>query len=209
MEKISIKEFKDKSNIEIIKELMKINEGYITTKLITELGIHRTYLKLMEEKNIIKKVATGIYVSTNKEDIDYYYVFSLRHPKAIFSHLTALYLHGIYPKENAKYDIAVPHKYHNTNNNIHNVYYLTAKYYNLGISEVKTPMDNMVKAYDVNKALCDIIRFKTDEKIIKKCMQEYIKKYNNLDDLLHYAEISNIKPQVMRYYKEAGGIIKE
>ena len=32
MEKITMKEFQDKSNIEIIKELMKKNKGYITSK---------------------------------------------------------------------------------------------------------------------------------------------------------------------------------
>lgn len=32
MEKITIKEFKNQSNIEIIQELMKINNGYITSK---------------------------------------------------------------------------------------------------------------------------------------------------------------------------------
>ena len=44
MEKMTIKDFKDQSNIEIIQELMKVNNGYITSKQLTELGIHRMYL---------------------------------------------------------------------------------------------------------------------------------------------------------------------
>ncbi len=32
MEKMTIKEFKDQSNIEIIQGLMKVNNGYITSK---------------------------------------------------------------------------------------------------------------------------------------------------------------------------------
>ena len=32
MQKITMKEFQDKSNIEIIKELMKKNKGYITSR---------------------------------------------------------------------------------------------------------------------------------------------------------------------------------
>lgn len=202
MEKLSIKEFKDKSNIEIITELMKNNNGYITARLITNLGLHRMYLTIMEERNIIRKVASGIYVSSNKKEIDNHYVFSLGNPKAIFSHLTALYLYGIYPKEKRVFDITVPHKYHNTNNNIHNVHYITNKYYNLGITEVKTPEGNPVKVYDVSKSICDIIRFKEDEKIIKSCMKEYIKKYNNFDDLMHYGELLNVKDTVLKYYKE-------
>ena len=35
MERMSIKEFKTKSNIEIIEELMKANNGYVTSKLIS------------------------------------------------------------------------------------------------------------------------------------------------------------------------------
>ena len=49
MRKMSVKEFTDKSNIEIILELMKINNGYITSKQITELDIHRMYLKIMKD----------------------------------------------------------------------------------------------------------------------------------------------------------------
>ena len=49
MRKMSVKEFTDKSNIEIILELMKIKNGYSTSKQITELYIHRMYLKIMKD----------------------------------------------------------------------------------------------------------------------------------------------------------------
>jgi len=202
MKKIDIKEFKERSYIEIIQELMKINNGYITSRLITDLGIHRMYLKLMEERNIIKKVESGIYVDSKKKETDDYFVYSLKNPKVIFSHLTALYLYGVYSKENQTYDITVPHKYHNTNNNIHNVHYITNEYYNIGITEVKTSKGNKVKTYDVSKSICDIIRFKADENIIKKCMKEYIKKYNKYDDLLYFAELLNVKDKVIEYYEK-------
>lgn len=56
MERMSIKEFKTKSNIEIIEELMKANNDYVTSKLISELGIHRMYLKIMTKKGIIEMI---------------------------------------------------------------------------------------------------------------------------------------------------------
>lgn len=49
MKEMSVKEFTDKSNKEIILEFMKINNGYITSKQITELDIHRMYLKIMKD----------------------------------------------------------------------------------------------------------------------------------------------------------------
>lgn len=56
MQLITIVEFKDQSNIEIIESILKINNGYITSKIISEFGIHRMYLNIMKEKGMIEKV---------------------------------------------------------------------------------------------------------------------------------------------------------
>ena len=66
MEKITIKEFKKESNIEVIESLMKINNGYVTSKLLSELGIHRMYLNIMKRKGIIEKIGNGIYLDSAK-----------------------------------------------------------------------------------------------------------------------------------------------
>ena len=83
MERMSIKEFKTKSNIEIIEELMKANNGYVTSKLISEFGIHRMYLNIMKEKGIIEKVGNGIYIDSKKIE-DSYYTFNLELPNIIY-----------------------------------------------------------------------------------------------------------------------------
>ena len=98
MEKLTIKEFQDKSNIEIIEELMKRNNGYITSKELDMFDIHRMYLSIMQDKGIIKKVASGIYIDT-KNNVDNYYVFGISMSNVIFSHITALYFHGLSLKE--------------------------------------------------------------------------------------------------------------
>ena len=56
MQKITMKEFQDKSNIEIIKELMKKNKEYITSKELDMFDLHRMYLSIIQDKGIIKKV---------------------------------------------------------------------------------------------------------------------------------------------------------
>ena len=56
MQLITIVEFKDQSNIELIESILKINNGYITSKIISEFGIHRMYLNIMKEKGMIEKV---------------------------------------------------------------------------------------------------------------------------------------------------------
>ena len=202
MEKLTIEGFQDKSNIEIIEELMKKNNGYITSKELDMFGIHRMYLSIMQEKGIIEKVASGIYIDFNKV-IDNYYVFGLSMPNVIFSHMTALYLHGLSTKApNGVYDITVKRSYSSVHLRKHNVFYVDNDIYKLGLIEIETPMGNKVKAYDVERCICDIIRSKNrmDLELIKHSVREYIKrKDKDLVRLSLYAEKLGIKEVVMDY----------
>ena len=159
MEKMTLKEFKDKSNIEIIKELMKKNNGYITSKELDMFDIHRMYLSIMKDKGLIEKVAAGIYIDTNKIE-DNYYTFSLSMPNAIYSHMTALYFHDLsIKKPNDIYDITVKRSYNSKHLKKHNVFYVDNDIYELGLTEVETPMGNKVKVYDIERCICDIYKF--------------------------------------------------
>ena len=202
MEKLTIKEFQDKSNIEIIEELMKKNNGYITSKELDMFDIHRMYLSIMQEKGIIEKVASGIYIDTNKIE-DNYYVFGLSMPNVIYSHMTALYFHGLSIKAPTDvYDITVKRSYNSIHLRKHNVFYVGNDVYGLGITEIETPMGNKVKVYDVERCICDIIRSKSrmDLELIKHSVKEYIKrKDKNLVKLSLYAEKLGIKDVVMDY----------
>lgn len=202
MEKLTIKEFQDKSNIEIIEELMKKNNGYITSKELDMFDIHRMYLSIMQEKELIKKVATGIYIDTNKIE-DNYYVFGLSMPNVIYSHMTALYFHSLSIKAPTDvYDITVKRSYNSIHLRKHNVFYVGNDVYGLGITEIETPMGNKVKVYDVERCICDIIRSKSrmDLELIKHSVKEYIKrKDKDLVKLSLYAEKLGIKDVVMDY----------
>ena len=82
MDRMTIEEFKEKSSIEIIESIMKMNNGYITSKELDNYGIHRMYLNTMWKKGIVEKVANGIYIDSNKME-DAYCVFSLSMPNTI------------------------------------------------------------------------------------------------------------------------------
>lgn len=47
MERMTIKEFKEENNIEVIELFMKINNEYVNSKELSNLGIHRMYLNNM------------------------------------------------------------------------------------------------------------------------------------------------------------------
>lgn len=202
MEKLTIKEFQDKSNIEIIEELMKKNNGYITSKELDMFDIHRMYLSIMYEKGLIKKVAPGIYIDTNKIE-DNYYIFGLSMPNVIYSHMTALYFHGLSIKApNDMYDITVKRSYNSVHLRKHNVFYVDNDIYEIGLTEIETSMGNKVKVYDIERCICDIIRSKNrmDLEHIKYSVREYIKREDkDLVKLSSYAEKLGIKEVVMDY----------
>jgi hypothetical protein len=199
---ITLEEFKEKSYIEIIQEYMKNNNGYITSKMVTSLGIHRMYLNIMIKRNLIEKIGKGIYMDISNI-VDSYYVFSLENPKVIYSNMTALYLHGLSIKAPFNdYDISVPNKYHNSKINCHNVFYESDKNYNLGVIEVKTPCGNIVKAYDKEKCICDVIHHKNklDIEHVKYSVRAYIRSNDkNISKLTNYAEKMGIKKEVMDF----------
>ena len=202
MECMTIKEFKNQSNIEIIESIMKMNNGYVTSKELSNLGIHRMYLNIMKEKGKIEKVGNGIYINSSKIE-DSYFVFSLELSNVVYSHMTALYFHGLSIKApNDKYDITVPNNYFNYKIKEHNVFYVDKDIYELGLTEVKTLMGNNVRVYDVERCICDIIRSKNrmDSEHIKHSIKEYIKrKDKDLVKLSNYAKEMGIKEEVMNY----------
>ena len=202
MEKMTIKEFTEKSNVEIIEELMKINNGYITSKMLKDFDIHRMYLNAMWKKGIVEKVGKGIYIDSTKIE-DSYYVFSLSMPNTIYSHMTALYFHGLSIKTpNDKYEITVKKTYNSRHLKKHEVFYVPDDFYELGLTNVKTPMGNVVRTYDIERCICDIIRSKKrmDSELVKYSVREYIKRNDkDLAKLSHYASKMGIKNEVMSY----------
>ena len=77
-----VKKLKEEGSMEAIKAIMDVNGGYVTSKQITELGIHRMYLKIMLNKGFVQKVRKGIYIDKDILE-DVYYTFQLKYPKVI------------------------------------------------------------------------------------------------------------------------------
>ena len=194
--------FEGKSDIEFIKKLMKKNKGYITSKELDNYGIHRMCLNNMLKQGLIEKVSRGVYIDSNKIE-DNYYIFSLSLPNIVYSHMTALYFHGLSIKAPSnKYEITVKKTYNNKHLKNNEVFYVSDDIFELGLTDVKTPMGNTVKAYDIERCICDIIRSKNrmDSELVKHSIREYIKSKNkNLVKLSNYAEKLGIKAKVMNY----------
>ena len=83
-----------------------------------------------------------------------------------------------------------------------NAFYVSKNIYELGLIEIETPMGNKVRAYDIERCICDIIKSKNrmDLEHVKYSIKTYIKsKDKNIIKLSKYANEMGIKDEVMDY----------
>ena len=82
------------------------------------------------------------------------------------------------------------------------VHYASKKLYNLGICEVISNSGNLVKAYDKERSICDLImnRNKVEIQNFQTAMKEYMLSMDKkLSSLIEYAEKLRIRDEVMKY----------
>jgi len=141
-----------------IKGLLKKNKGIITTKQIEEQGISRIHIKQLVDKGIISKVKKGIYCSPDMLE-DEFYVFQLKNKIAIFSYNTAMYLLGETERTLDKLDVTVYSGYNKQRfpSNIR-THYVQKEYLNLGVITVESPQGFKVRAYNLERTVCDILK---------------------------------------------------
>lgn len=183
-----------------IKQIIEVNNGLITSRMIEPLRISRQYLSILERNNEIERVSRGIYQLPNIFE-DSFYSFQSKYKKAIFSHMNALYFHGMTEEFPYNYTVTVPQSYHVDNvNDKCNVFYVSDDIIELGLCEVATPNGNKVRTYDLERSICDIIRSKNrmDLEQVKKTIRQYMKSQDkDMSKLSEYSKKMGINKQVI------------
>ena len=183
----------------IIESKLEENNGILLSRDIRAYNIPSIYLTRMVNEGILTRISRGVYLST-KGDYDEYYLFQKQYGVPIFSYVSALYLHqltdDIYPAlEVTVYKGYNVHRF----NNVNIVHYVTKDIYELGVTECKTVYGNIVKAYDLERTLCDFIknRNKVDAELFSKTIYRYMRyKNRDLNCLYKYAKKMNIYDRV-------------
>ncbi len=133
--------------------------GIIETKHAIAHGISKAMLYKLCRDNKIHRVVQGQYILP--EDMqDELLSISKRSDQIIFSHETALFLHGISDRTPFEHTITVPSDY-TVSAAIKNeckVYYIKPELFELGKAALKTPAGNLVPCYDLERTVCDCIR---------------------------------------------------
>lgn len=187
-------------NIDDIRQIIRKNNGIVSAKEISANNIDSWYLTDMVRKGELERVARGIYLDPKYDNYDELYLFQLQFSVCIFSHQTALYLHGLTDRYPFFYEVTVYQGYNSWRFKDKVTSYQVKKpRYKIGITRVKTEMDNLVYTYDMERTICDLVRDRKnqDPEIFSKAWHYYL---NNDDKdiwkLREYAELFNISKQV-------------
>lgn len=183
-----------------IKILNLFKNGYLTTKDVTDHNIPRAYLTKLIKESKIERVSRGVYIKKNVL-VDEFVVLQSKSKYAIYSNTTALYLHGLSNRIPIKYDISIKSGYKGSlqkEKNV-NLFYVKKELLDIGVVNYKLDSGNVIKVYDLDKTICDIIKNKKkiDAEIFNKAIREYFYgKKKNVLKLYEYAKKMNIYHKV-------------
>lgn len=176
--------------------------GMITSKQVTEAGLHRSLIQEMVNDGILVQFNRGMYLSKDAWE-DEFYLLQYKYKRGVYSHDTALYLLGYSDRTPAKYTMTFPKGYHaaSLNNEDIVIKRVIPENYSFGIIEIKSPSGNPIRIYDLERTLCDIIRGSgSDIQVIVEAMKRYaLSRDKNIHKLLQYAEKLRVKPRILRY----------
>ena len=182
------------------KILNLFKDGYLSTNDVVNNNIPRTYLTKLVNDGKIERVSRGLYTKKNAL-IDEFVILQSKSKNAIYSNATALYLYGFSNRIPIKYDITINNGYNGSLQKTDNVnlFYIKKELLDLGVTNYKLESGNIIRVYDLDKTICDIIKNKKkiDAEIFNKAIREYFysKKKNTLK-LYEYAQKMNIYNKV-------------
>ena len=188
-----------------LNALAREHGGIIETKTAAAHGISKAMLYKLCRDNRIYRVAQGQYILPDDMQ-DELLSISKRSDRLIFSHETALFLHGISDRTPFEHTITVPSDY-TASTSIKNeckIYYIKPELFELGLTTLKTPAGNTVPVYDLERTVCDMIRSRN--KVGTETFLAALKLYTadpkkDLNRLYSYAKKLRIA-NVLRQYLE-------
>ncbi|MBS5572133.1 MAG: hypothetical protein KHX34_01960 [Clostridiales bacterium] len=185
--------------------IAKEHGGIIDTKTAAEHGISKAMLYKLCKNDKIHRIVKGQYILPDEMQ-DELLSISKRSDQIIFSHETALFLHGISDRTPFEHTITAPSDCTPSAaiKSECKVYYIKPELFEMGKSSLPTPAGNMVPVYDLERTICDVIRSRN--KLGTETFLSALKMYaaspkKNLNKLNTYATQLRIA-NVLRQYLE-------
>jgi hypothetical protein len=181
------------STSDILESLIEKDNGYLITSKAVESGVSKPSVSKYVREHDMEKVWP-----------DELFVLQQRNKNIIYSGETALYLHGLIDREYSHICFTVPTGYNATHIKKKNkeVRYANPEILDMGICEIPSSSGNLVKVYDKERCICDLIkdRKKYEIQLYQTAIKDYMSsKEKNLSRLIEYAVKLGVRDEVMMY----------
>ena len=194
---------KQKTREKILK-IFHEQSGYARTKDIKTHGIHHSHLKELQKDGTIVKLKHGLYSLSDSSQFNSLKEAQVSIPSGIICLGTALSYYGLSTRDPPEVHIAIPksRKVKLPNYQPIRLYYFSGVFYETGIVHEATESGLIIQIYDIEKTICDIVRYRNQIgiDIMKEALREYLKrKDKNLNKLISYAKILKISSILGQY----------
>jgi predicted transcriptional regulator of viral defense system len=186
-----------------LEKLIQKHHGTILSADLDQYEIPRVYLQMLVAEGKLEKVDRGVYVSNDAIE-DEMYAIQTKYPKLIYSHETALFLHGLSDRTPFEYSATVPSGYKVVSKISERVkiYYVKKELHEVGVQMAKSSFGNSIKVYNIERTICDIIRSRNriDGQILNQALKEFVKlKSVDYSLLVNYAKKLKIERILSNY----------
>ena len=192
------------SQFQQLDQLMERQDGMLRTGQVLAAGISKPVFYQFVQSRGLEQAAHGIYLSKDAW-VDAMYLLHLRCPQAVFSHETALFLHGISDRTPFEHTVTAP------SGCIPSaaikaeckVYYIKPELFELGKTMLQTPAGNPVPCYDLERTICDVVRSrnKIGTETFLSALKQYAaspqKDLNRLDEYARRMRVSGVLRQYL------------
>jgi predicted transcriptional regulator of viral defense system len=175
----------------------------ITTEEFVSLGYSKMLLTKYVRAGLLERVHHGVYALPNSAQDDMWLLSKISE-YIVFSHDSALFLNGLSERTPFVHSITIPSNktLPKTAKGTCICYYIKPNLYEIGIIERKTTFGNLLKCYDAERTICDILRSRNrlDEETVISAIKNYAgSSGKDLNKLSFYAEQLHATKKLKQY----------
>jgi len=173
---------------------------YVTTKELLEIGISKSSISRLTSTGKLIRVSRGVY-SLESNLIDVMYILHSKYKIGVFSHESALYIHGLTDRNPETHVLTVSRNYKVIKSAEYSVQfkYVDKSILNLGKEIKLSDMGNRIPVYNIERTICDIIKSDTkmEPYVVNQAIRQYVQK-GKLSKLMIYAAKMGIEKKVRK-----------
>ena len=187
-----------------IQSIAAENNGFVKTSQIETAGIHRGVIKKYVDDGLLERIRKGIFVPADS-DIDEFALLQVQCSSLVFSYGTALYIWGLTDIIPHTFEFSVPQGENISrllrDNQKTKAHYVMKDFYPLGITQAQSPQGAVIRLYDKERCLCDLIRDKNqiEKQLYVQAIKDYFKDRPDIRKLLKYGKAFGIEEKIRTY----------